>query len=65
MCIRDRLGTDEKQLSHLRQEMLSCTVENRAKDLLTMNPGWTPAVAAADGTELLQAILEYLSLIHI
>ncbi|WP_343423710.1 site-specific DNA-methyltransferase [Candidatus Amarolinea dominans] len=54
------LGTDEKQLSHLRQEMLSCTVENRAKDLLAMNPGWTAAVAAADGTELLQAILYYL-----
>ena len=25
-----------------------------------MNPGWTAAVAAADGTELRQAILEYL-----
>jgi len=54
------LGTDEQGLVRLRQEMLSCTVENRAKDLLSINPLWTTALAAADEQELLQAILRYL-----
>jgi len=54
------LGTDEKGLSDLRQEMLSCTVENRAKDLLRINPRWASAIEAADGQRLLQAILGYL-----
>ncbi len=54
------LGTDEKGLVNLRQTMLSCTVENRAKDLLAINPKWTNAIAAADSQELLQAILKYL-----
>jgi DNA modification methylase len=44
----------------LRQNMLSCTVENREKDLLRMNPWWVNAVHAAERQELLQAILEYL-----
>jgi DNA modification methylase len=54
------LGIGEKGISRLRQEMLSCTVENRAKDLLKINPGWTNAIAAADSQVLLQAILYYL-----
>ncbi len=54
------LGTDEKGLVDLRQTMLSCTVENRAKDLLVINPQWTKAIAVADSQELLQAILKYL-----
>lgn len=54
------LGVDESELLDLRQEMLSCTVENRAKDLLALNPRWKKAVAAADEHELLQAILAYL-----
>ena len=54
------LGIDEQGLAQLRQEMLSCTVENRAKDLLSINPRWTTALAAADEQELLQAILKYL-----
>jgi len=54
------MNTDEKGLVNLRQEMLSCTVENRAKDLLKINPKWTNAIAAADSDELLQAILKYL-----
>jgi len=54
------LNTDEKGLLQLRQEMLSCTVENRAKDLLAINPLWTDAISAAGGQELLQAILDYL-----
>jgi DNA modification methylase len=54
------LGIDEKGLVNLRQEMLSCTVENRAKDLLALNPNWTTAIQAADDQELLQTILKYL-----
>lgn len=54
------LGVGEQEISGLRQEMLSCTVENRAKDLIKINPKWTSAIAAADGQELLQSILRYL-----
>jgi DNA modification methylase len=54
------LGTDERELVRLRQEMLSCTVENRAKDLLKINPHWQDAIAVADRQALLQAILGYL-----
>jgi len=54
------LGVDESGLAKLRQEMLSCTVENRAKDLLKLNPDWKPAIAAADNQILLQNILSYL-----
>lgn len=54
------LGTGEKELAALRQEMLSCTVENRGKDLLGMNPNWAQAIQAADRCSLLQAILAYL-----
>jgi len=54
------LGVNEQGLAKLRQEMLSCTVENRAKDLLNMNPNWVSALIAADEQRLLQAILKYL-----
>ncbi|MCI0540601.1 MAG: hypothetical protein L0Z50_35825 [Verrucomicrobiales bacterium] len=54
------LGVAETAILKLRQAMLSCTVENRAKDLLTMNPDWKTAIAAADNQPLLQAILSYL-----
>lgn len=40
--------------------MLSCTVENREKDLLALNPKWKAAIAAADNQDLLQTILSYL-----
>lgn len=54
------LEIDEAGISALRQQMLSCTVENRAKDLLLMNPPWESAIEAADRQPLLQAILVYL-----
>lgn len=54
------LGVMESQLAELRQNMLSCTVENRPKDLLRRNPTWRKAVEIADRQELLQAIVEYL-----
>lgn len=54
------LGASETELLKLRQTMLSCTVENRAKDLLAMNPRWQSALTAADEQKLLQSILKYL-----
>ncbi len=54
------LGVGEDGLVKLRQEMLSCTVENRAKDLLKLNPDWKPAITATDNQALLQSILAYL-----
>ncbi len=54
------LGVGEKELCELRQQMLSCTVENRAKDLLGMNPRWNVAVTLADKQELLHVVLSYL-----
>jgi DNA modification methylase len=54
------LGVNEQELIKLRQQMLSCTVENRAKDLLKINPQWLTAIAATDQQLLLQAILKYL-----
>jgi DNA modification methylase len=54
------LGVDEAGIVKLRQEMLSCTVENRAKDLLKINAGWKAAIAAAASEVLLQSIVNYL-----
>lgn len=54
------LGIDEKGLVNLRQHMLSCTVENKAKDLLSINPKWKKAIEIADNQKLLQKILEFL-----
>lgn len=54
------LGVTEDELVGLRQAMLSCTVENRAKDLLAINPAWQNAITAADQQQLLQKILAYL-----
>jgi DNA modification methylase len=54
------LGIGEAELIHLRQQMLSCTVENRAKDLLSLNQEWKTAIHAADNQKLLQRILTYL-----
>lgn len=56
------LGVGEPAIVHLRQQMLSCTVENRAKDLLAINPGWAQPLLAADHQELLQAVLKHLDL---
>lgn len=54
------LGVNENGLKEIRQKMLSCTVENRVKDLININPNWESAIAAANGQELLQSILSYL-----
>ncbi len=54
------LGIGEAPLRQLRQDMLSCTVENRRKDLLGINPNWVLPIRASDKNELLQEILMYL-----
>ncbi|MDI6788135.1 MAG: DNA methyltransferase [Planctomycetota bacterium] len=54
------LGITEQKIRELRQQMITCTVENRAKDLLSINPQWVQAIEVADQQELLQSILGYL-----
>lgn len=54
------LGVDEGGLRYLRQQMLSCTVENRAKDLLGINAHWRMPVRAAERQEILLLIVDYL-----
>ena len=54
------LGIDEDALSELRQSMLSCTVENRKKDLASMKSDWRCALEFCDHMPLLQKILGYL-----
>ncbi|MGL4502679.1 MAG: site-specific DNA-methyltransferase, partial [Planktothrix sp.] len=54
------LGVNEEELVQLRQQMLSCTVENKAKDLLKINPDWKTAINITDNQDLLQSILNYL-----
>lgn len=54
------MGIDENKLLALRQEMLSCTVENKEKDLLAINSAWTGAISICKNQELLQKILKYL-----
>ena len=55
------LGIDESGIIALRQEMLSCTVENREKDLLSLNPSWAMPITICDKQVLLQKIIEYLN----
>jgi DNA modification methylase len=54
------LGVNQEQLLKLRQGMLSCTVENRPKDLLNINSAWSRAIKITDDQNLLQSILSYL-----
>lgn len=54
------MGVTSDELLALRQDMLSCTVENRAKALLEINPAWSAPVVAADEQVLLQTILQHL-----
>ena len=54
------LGVNEIGLAGLRQAMLSCTVENKAKALIDLNPDWLTAIGICDRLPLLQGILNYL-----
>ena len=54
------LGIDEGGLKSLRQTMLSCTVENKEKDLLELNSNWIKPLEIAKKHDLLHVILDYL-----
>ena len=54
------LGLTHPEVTSLRQEMLSCTVENREKDLLKICPNWSPLIEAANNQKLLKTINTYL-----
>ncbi len=54
------LGINETQLLQLRQEMLTCTVENREKDLANNNV-WEKPINIAKNLDLLIKILDYLN----
>ncbi|HLL78793.1 MAG TPA: hypothetical protein VKT25_04795 [Ktedonobacteraceae bacterium] len=59
------LGIGEEGIKKLRQAMLSCTVENKAKDYLaTRYPPeqYYAGMAAFNNQEMLQQVLEYLEL---
>ncbi len=54
------LGVNENELIGLRQAMLSCTVENKAKELINLNYEWQTAINICENLPLLQKILDYL-----
>ncbi len=54
------LGINEQEVLDLRQKMLSCTVENREKNLLNLNKNWASAISSCEKNELLQIIIQYL-----
>ncbi len=54
------LGLTHEDVCSLRQEMLSCTVENREKNLLNINPKWEPYIDTANNQKLLNSINTYL-----
>ena len=54
------LGIDEVEIVRLRQSMVSCTVENRTKNLIDINPKWQDALDFTVQHPLLSAIDGYL-----
>jgi DNA modification methylase len=54
------LDINEQELSDLRQTMITCTVENKEKDLLLINPAWKSAIEVTNNQTLLQEISRYL-----
>ncbi len=54
------LGVKEIELVRLRQAMLSCTIENKSKELTDLNGEWETAINICDNLPLLQGILNYL-----
>ena len=55
------LKVSEKENAHLRQSMISCTVENREKELLALESSWEKAISVCDSLTLLSEILSYLN----
>lgn len=54
------LDIKEQELIDFRQKMLSCTVENKCKDILLINKDWKKALNICEKNTLLQEILHYL-----
>lgn len=54
------LGVSANDLLKMRQTMLSCTVENKEKDLLNMNYKWREVISILEQQELLQKIISFL-----
>ncbi len=54
------LGVNEESLRSLRQNMLSCTVENKEKNLIKINPIWENVLSVVKKQQLLQEILNHL-----
>ena len=54
------LGIKEDELLSLRQSLLSCTVENKTKNLLSLNKAWEKAINICDQMQLLREIINYL-----
>ncbi len=54
------LGVKEEELLSLRQSLLTCTVENKTKSLLSLNKAWKKAINICDQIQLLHEILNYL-----
>ncbi|MCY3972921.1 MAG: site-specific DNA-methyltransferase [Candidatus Dadabacteria bacterium] len=54
------LGVSEEENLRLRQSMISCTVENREKELLSMNAEWKKATDICGNLPLLSELLSYL-----
>ena len=54
------LGVSAEYLSELRQKMLSCTVENREKDLCRLNSSWKETINIVQKQALLTKIIDFL-----
>jgi len=54
------LGSTTEEFLKMRQTMLSCTVENKEKDLLEINDKWSNVISILKEQELLLTIIEYL-----
>ncbi len=54
------LGITEEEQSILRQSLLSCTVENKMKELLLLNTEWKTALDICNKLPLLREIFDYL-----
>lgn len=55
------LGVDEAGIKALRQALLSCTVENRPKDLARLNPAWAQVAAVVredEGVQAMEALMD-------
>ena len=55
------LGITDKDLIDLRQAMISCTVENRKKELERLNPVWSTVVEFCDNHDILSKLKIYLN----